>query len=127
MAYEIQGQSITLDTVTDLSAAQYLGVKVTAANTVGIVAASNDQSIGILQNKPNGSAANPRAAEVMLNGVSKAVAGAAITAGAALMFDTAGKVVTAATTGNRIIGVALETSTAANQIIAVALEQRGVV
>ena len=71
---------------------------------------------GILQNTP----ASGQAADVGIMGISKVVAGAAITAGANLMCDTAGRAV-AQTSTNIIAAVALEAATAAGQIITVAI------
>ena len=66
---------------------------------------------GILQNKP----ASGQAADVGFLGVSKAIAGAAITAGAALMTDTSGRLITATSTNHRV-GYAIESVSATNTI-----------
>lgn len=124
MAYEIRGHSISLDSVTDLSTKQYLGGKITAANTVGVVSASTDNAIGIIQGKIVGTAGNPRAVEVMVSGVSKAVAGAAVTVGSLVMFDANGKVVNATAT-HEAIGTALEGCSNANEIISVLIQRAG--
>ncbi len=101
----------------DLHTDQYCAVKMSGVNTVTVVAAATDVAIGILQNKP---VAN-EAAAIAVEGVSKARAGAAITAGAALMCDSSGRVITATGSTAHTLGQALETSTAADQIISVLL------
>ncbi len=97
----------------DLSASQFCGAKVSGVNTVTVGAAAADVVIGVIQNKPT----SGQAVELAVGGVSKVKAGAAVTAGAQLMMDASGRFITAATTGSRVYGVALETAGAANEII----------
>lgn len=117
MSFEQPGfKPAALNAAADLSAKQFLGVKVTADRAVNVVSASTDKSIGILQNKP----LSGQEAEITHNGVSKAIAGAAVTVGVEVMFDTNGKVI-AATTTNRAVGVALQAAGGANEVIPVLL------
>ena len=95
---------------------QFLFVYVSAARVVTVQTSSGGAVYGILQNSP----ASGQAADVGIMGISKVVAGAAITAGANLMCDTAGRAV-AQTSTNIIAAVALEAATAAGQIITVAI------
>lgn len=95
---------------------QFLFVYVSAARVVTVQTSSGGAVYGILQNTP----ASGQAADVGIMGISKVVAGAAITAGANLMCDTAGRAI-AQTSTNIIAAVALEAATAANQIITVAI------
>ncbi len=95
---------------------QFLFVYVSAARVVTVQTSSGGAVYGILQNTP----ASGQAADVGIMGISKVVAGAAITAGANLMCDTAGRAV-AQTSTNIIAAVALEAATAAGQIITVAI------
>ena len=95
---------------------QFLFVYVSAARVVTVHTSSGGAVYGILQNTP----ASGQAADVGIMGISKVVAGAAITAGANLMCDTAGRAV-AQTSTNIIAAVALEAATAAGQIITVAI------
>jgi hypothetical protein len=100
--------------------AQYLAVKLSAVadRTVLLVAASTDDVYGILQNTP----ALGQAADVGLWGVSKAVAGAAVTRGARLMIDTNGRVITwVSGATNTFVGFALESAAAANAVITVTI------
>lgn len=103
----------------DLSGAQFLAVKVSGSNTVTKAAASTDAVIGILQNKP----ASGQEAVVMTLGITKAVAGAAVAAGAEVMANASAKVITAASAAgaNRVIGIALEAAANADEIISVLL------
>src|SRR6185437_5055634 len=94
---------------------QFLIVKMTGsgnAPTVTVAATNATVCHGVLQNDPLSGAV----ADVCVGGVSKVVAGAAITLGAALMSDTAGRAITQTST-NPVIGYALNQATAANQII----------
>ena len=74
---------------------------------------------GVLQNKP---AASGRAATVGIDGVTKVRVGAAVTAGDDLASDSTGRAVTA-TTGDIIIGRALEDGSAANVVISMLIDR----
>jgi len=96
----------------DLSSLQYYYMKLTAANTVNVTSASTDLGVGILQNKPD--TAND-AAEVMVNGISKAVLGGTVTRNAGLMAHTDGTLI-AATINKPIVAIALDAGIAADVI-----------
>jgi hypothetical protein len=67
---------------------QYKFVKVTGARTAGLaVAAANERVIGVLQNKPQNTG---EAATVAVDGVSKVLAGGAITAGSGVKVNASG-------------------------------------
>ena len=100
----------------DLSSSQFLAVKITAARQVNLANTGGEFIYGILQNKP----LSGQAADVGFLGVTKAVAGAAFSAGAALMTDTSARVITATGTNHRI-ATAIEAATAAGQLITVVL------
>ena len=100
----------------DLSSSQFYAVKITAARSVNLANSGGEFIYGILQNKPT----SGQAADVGILGVSKAVAGAAFSAGAALMTNTSAQLITATGTNHRI-ATAIEAATAAGQIITVAL------
>ncbi len=117
MAYEQKVFNIgTLLTAADLSALQFTCVKVDASGLVAANTTSGGKILGILQNKPNISTV----ADVAVIGISKAKLGATVAAGASVMSDAAGKVITAATVGSTIIGIALEAGVV-NEIVPVAL------
>lgn len=114
MATEGQGHSDrSCMAATDLSASQYLFVKISASGrppTVALTAAATDCPYGVLQDKPVGSAGTPKACEVRVQGRSKVVAGGTITAGDRIGTDNAGKAVkkTEGTdTTNYVVGVAV--------------------
>lgn len=125
-AYEVPGLKIgTLTAAADLSTHQFKCVKMTSTG-INVCGVAGEGVEGILQNKP---AALGQEVELMCNGISKAVAGAAITKGAQVMTDASGRVITAATAGSKIIGVALEAAANAGEIIPVLFScpARGVV
>lgn len=115
MAFDNSVQSITLPAAADFSAQQYRCITVNAS---GLAAVANATAlvVGILQNDP-GAAGHP--ATIAYAGASKAVAGAAIAAGARVTSDANGAVITAATAGDAVIGVALAAAAAAGDIIPV--------
>lgn len=117
MATSEDTQVITLKAAGDLSAAQYLFMKLSAARTVTTCGATTDKVIGVLQNDPN-AAGLP--AVVAYSGTVKVIAAGAITAGALVGPTAAGKAQTAvATQYSR--GIALETSVNDGDIIEVLL------
>lgn len=125
MATDAQMLTHTFLANADLSASQFCAVKlVNASGTAqAAVATQNDRTIGVLQNDPD---AQGRAATVAVNGVTKAKAGAAITAGAALTVDNTGRVITVASSTEFEIGIALKSAGAANEIIPILLTQFGI-
>lgn len=120
MAFEQPGFKPTgLAAAADLSTQQFRAVKMTAALTVGAIAAVTDVPVGVLQNNPN---AAGQAAEVMTSGITRMVAGAAIAVPSSLTIDATGRAVTATLgtdTTKHIIGQPLEAAAAAGDIIAV--------
>lgn len=105
----------------DLSGSQFYVVKITGARQVNLASAGGEAAYGILQNKPT----TGQAADVGILGVSKAAAGAAFSAGAGLMTDTTGRLITwvVGSGSNHRVATAIETATAAGQLITVALGQ----
>jgi hypothetical protein len=95
---------------------QFLCVYISAARVVTVQTSSGGAVYGILQNTP----ASGQAADVGIMGVTKAVAGASFSAGANLMCDTAGRLITQTST-NIIVATAIEAATAANQVVTVAV------
>lgn len=95
---------------------QFLAVKVVGNRLVDLCTSGADYAYGILQNKP----AAGQAADVGIMGVSKAMSGASVTAGAYLMPDSNGRLVTATTTNSRI-AIALETAPAVSTVFTVAI------
>lgn len=88
----------------DLSAKQFLGVHVGGSdNNVKVASQAGIKCIGILQNKPT----SGRAARVRSHGITKMIAGAAITRNDNIDVGATGYARTAV--GSNILGVALET------------------
>jgi hypothetical protein len=104
----------------DLSSNQFYAVKVTGSRQVNLASTGGEIIYGILQNKPT----SGLVADVGILGVTKAIAGAAITAGAALMTDTSGRLITATSTNHRV-GIALETVTATGQVFTAYIQPLG--
>jgi hypothetical protein len=120
MSWEVNtGDDRSSPVNTDLSAAQFKVVKDDGSGNLVLASAATDQFLGILQNDPKGTTLAPRVGSYRPVGVSKAVAGAAITVGQALSCDGSGRVITAVS-GN-VIGYARESAAAAGVIIAVDL------
>lgn len=106
----------------DLSAKQYCFVKVTGALQVNAASVLGEHVLGVLQNKPT----SGQSAEVMVDGITKVVAGAAIAAGARVMTDTNGNAITlGAVSGQKALGWALEAAAGAGEIVAVQLQALG--
>ena len=119
MAISTPGLVISLEAASDLSASQYCFLKQsTTALRVALSTADTDAIIGVLQNKPSGVG---RAATVMVSGVSRVVASAAITAGAFVKPTTGGKAVATTTADDQAVGIALTTVANANEIVSVLL------
>ena len=119
MSYEIPGLMISLPASADLSTKQFYCV-VTSSGQLA-VAGDGVTIVGILQDKPD---AAGRPGAVMVSGVSKCSAGAAVTIDDIVASDGNGQVV-AATTGEEGIGIALEAASGADEIIAVLLKDLG--
>lgn len=100
----------------------YRVVKV-ASDTIDLQTASNALSLGVVQESVDQVkvATGKVVANVRLEGTSKCVAGAAITQGVEVMATTAGKVIAATGSGNRVIGVALSAASADGDYVDVQL------
>jgi len=91
MAIELQGFKFTAIAGESLTAKQYMFMKLSADMTVVGTAALTDIPCGVLQNNPPIGGA----AEVMVYGITKIVAGGALTAGNLIGCDAAGTAVVA--------------------------------
>ena len=104
MAYDNSKVCISLNAGGDLSAAQYLFVDMAADGEIDAVSGAGAKAVGVLQTDPG---AQGRAGEVCISGVTKVVAGGTIAAGAQVASNASGEAV-AASTGNIVLGTALE-------------------
>lgn len=86
------GNTVSFKAECDLSSYQFMGVRLTAANTAGTSYISGtDYMLGVLQNKPE--AANSPA-DVQMDGVTKVVTGGTCSAGALLLCGTDARFIT---------------------------------
>jgi hypothetical protein len=137
MSFQSNGVDISLLAAADLTSSQYLAIKVDA-NGKAALAGAGESCIGILQNNPN----SGQPATVRVAGVSKMVASGALTAGALIASDGAGKAKAAVkgTTntsdagaandpaiGSDVLGILLKSAGGANEIVPVLVEPRGLV
>ncbi len=123
MAYSENKTVISLPASTDLSGSQYCFVSIDTSGEVALSGAAGN-AIGILQNKP---AAQGRAAEVLVSGVSKLVcagSGSGTRAGYNVGSAAAGKG-RETTTGDFRLGLIIETATNANEIATVLFSPNG--
>ena len=111
---------INLEAGQDLSSKQYYFVSMAAD---GQVDPTGDglSAEGVLQDAPS-AAGYP--ASIAIAGITKVVAGAAITRGDLVASGSAGKAKTA-TSGNRVLGIALEAATNDGDVISVLLKVQG--
>ena len=101
-----------LTAAADLRTKQYCFVKITAAKAVNVATAKGEGVLGVLQNKPN----SGEAAEVMIIGRTKCIAGAAITAGAKVITDANAKGIATDAADQYINGWAEDAPAGANEI-----------
>lgn len=120
MATEISLTTIPVAAGADHSANQYRFVTINSSGQA-VLSGNGASADGVLQDKPS---AAGRIGAVGILGVSKVVAGAAITRGADVASDANGKAKTAAT-GNRVLGKALEAAAADGDWITVLLKVSG--
>lgn len=124
MGYEIPGFKLgTLVAASDLSNDKYRFVTVNTGGKIARLNTAGGRADGVLQSP----AVADRAAEVMVSGVTKLIAGAAIASTGPVTSDNQGRVIPASTAGHSINGIALETAAAAGEVIAVLLGYKGVV
>jgi hypothetical protein len=115
MAFEKSVLDVTFKAENAFTSSQYLCVEISGAMQVDVCDTAGEKCIGILQNTPAASGD----AVVRLLGVSKAVAGAAITRGDFVGTTAAGKVQKHDDSTEYILGYALETASATSEVIAV--------
>jgi len=92
-AYEQNLQTVTLVANADLEDYQYYGVKLNSSEKVAL-ASTGDKITGVLQDAPD---AADRSCVVAYGGISKAIGGASINAGAEVQMNASGKFITKTT------------------------------
>ena len=115
MAYEIPGKTLTRIAGASLVGSQYRFVVQNSAGQI-VAPAAGAEAFGILQNAPAPGAAGT----VMVDGVSKLVASAAIAADANVATTNDGRGVTAAT-GQYVVAKAMQAAGGAGEIFTVLL------
>ena len=121
---------VTLKSGADLSASQYLFVKLDANGNVIVCAAAGEDALGVLQNKPVAGAGQTAVVRVL--GTSKVVASAALGANVRVATDATGKakqavlLVQASGNGSYSMGKTLRAASGAGSIISVVLTASGV-
>lgn len=120
MATEAPGNSRTMIAAADLSGQQYRGLRADATDKALVAQLGGANFAGVLQNAP----ILGRAATVVTTGRTKMVAGAAITLPARVTTDANGRAILA-TTGQQIIGRAVNAAAAAGIIVEIDLDISG--
>lgn len=113
MSYYSDQRAITAVAVGDQSARQYHFVTLTAEKQFNMATSGKDV-IGVLQNKPLAG----EHGQICVDGISKVVAGGAISANALVTTNTSGRA-TAVASGGWAVGRALTSAGADGQIISV--------
>mgnify|MGYP000097039933 CR=1 FL=1 len=116
MAYTEALPCISMPVAADYSAKQYYIMK--TASGVATLCGDGEEPIGVLQNAPD--AANEVGRIGIGRGVTKVVAGAAITVSAKVA-AMAGGLAAPATSGEAVLGYAMEAATASGDVISVLL------
>lgn len=129
MAWEQPGFSITLVAAADLSTTgQFLFVKLDSSSNVVLCAAVTDKPVGVLQNSPSNVGSTGQEALVMVEGITKMVAGATIAIDDLLGTDGSGKAVPyvpGTDTTKYLVGRALEAASA-NEVFTMLFSCMGV-
>lgn len=130
MAYEIPGFTRSYEAVADLSESFFKFVKLEGA-VLSAIESADDNAVGVLQNKPNRESPSGvfqggerSAGTVMISGVSRVVAGAAVNAGDLLSIDAQGRVVPAAV-GGKVVALAETAASGADKVLSALLVPLG--
>jgi len=115
-AYELDLQTVTLASYADYEDYQYYGIKLNSSE-LAVLASTGDKIVGVLQDTPD--AAN-QSCKVAYGGITKAIGGAVIAAGAEVQCDADGKFVTK-TTGTGV-GIAMTACGAEDELFALLLK-----
>lgn len=103
-------ETITAQAAGDLSSSQFLLGQINGSGQVAVVGTQGVRVDGVIMNKPT---AQGQACELAVGGMPKCIFGAAVTPGAEVMSNAAGKAITATAT-NYVFGVYMGKAAAAN-------------
>jgi hypothetical protein len=108
MAQYQEGNHVNFKAVSDLTAKQFYIVKASSTeNEIALAAAATDKLIGVLTNKPlSGETADVYARNAA--GTGKVIAGGTVAINDYITSDANGKAVATTTSGDQILGIALE-------------------
>lgn len=120
---EVLGTQVSAADYSAAATALYRFVKLNTSGAVTLCTVAGEKALGVLYNKPTVG----EVADVVVEASAViAIAGATVVAGAMVMTDATGRVVTAATAGSTILGWALE-GAAVGENIAIRLATTGVI
>lgn len=122
MAYQ-DGNKRAAPAAADLSLKQYLGVVMDNTGKIAVNAVAGGDIVGVLVDDPKAG----EQATYQVYDVAKVMCGAAVAAGAKLQCTTAGKFITAATTGHVIVATAREAGSGDGSVIAAEIGYRGII
>lgn len=115
------GKIISVPASADVSSYQYCIAYLDAANTVTFAAGATGDYLGIFQDNSADAAGKP--AQVMIDGVSKLLAGGVVAAGSPVTSTSAGRGTTASTAESSI-GIAMTAGAATGNIIDVVIQKQ---
>lgn len=120
MAYQKPGLTESFDSAADLTGKEYF-LAVVDSSAQADLAGAGENAVGTIQ---EGKVAGKHST-LMLSGITKVVAGAAVAAGAKVMSNAAGKGITATST-NHVVGVALTAAGAEDEVFAMHIGREGI-
>lgn len=123
MSYEIPGTVVSREAAGDLSASFYKFVKLSGVNIVAVAAATDTFVLGVLQNKPS---AAGQVGAVMIDGITRVKAAAAIAAGKVVYIDATGQVTETVQAG-KSVGITMTATANAGELISVLLKPLGAI
>ena len=123
MAYQQAQTNITLKAGADLSAKQYLFVKIDA-NGDAVLAGNGENAIGVLQNAP----ASGEAANIAVAGVSKVIIGdtTSLDSGVVISSDANGKATLGVST-DFALAILIEDTTANDDVVSCLIQKTGAI
>lgn len=103
MAIEYDLENITVVAGADLSSSQFKFVESNSSGTATVCNSAGEYALGVLQNDPT----SGNAATIATSGISKVVLGGTVAINDQISTDASGRAI-AATTGHKILGIAIK-------------------